>query len=162
MHLMTGSLYLWTPSPTSPILPSPIPCLWQPSICSLNPWVCILFILDSPINEIMQYLSFSVWYNQLLDALEICAEVCPFLYPLSCIVLCVKVISLHFPVFCHFGYLLSRVPSSTGCFFPRKCETEVILPMRLFALVILHFCFAFYVSTSFCTHWIMLFQCWLW
>ena len=83
MHLTTGSLYLWTPSPTSPILPSPIPCLWQPSICSLNPWVCILFILDSPISEIMQYLSFSVWYNQLLDAFEICAEVCPFLYPLS-------------------------------------------------------------------------------
>ena len=100
----------------------------------------LLFILDSLINETMQYLSFSVWYNQLLDAFEIfCAEVCQFLHPLSCIVWCVKVFSCFLPL-----WVSSLLGSfKHWLFLPRKYETEVILPMRLFASVILHFCSSF-------------------
>ena len=58
-YLMTGSLYLLTTF--THFGPTSTPCLRQPPIRSLYPWVFCYCFLRFHIYEIIQYLSLSVW-----------------------------------------------------------------------------------------------------
>lgn len=169
MHYIPGLTHHW-----KIVLLGPLPSFYPPSIPIsgnhqfvfwIHESVLCLFVLDATYkweHTVFVFVCLIQPASWCFEISFIYSEVCQFLHPSSWIVRCVKAISLHFLIFSHFGYLLSWVPSSTGCFFPRKYEIMVILLMKIICFSNITFVLCFSVSISFCIHYMILFQCWLW